>query len=123
MGERVAYPLTFMLKREGNQWASLTPELRVASCGDTAEAAREALEDAIQTYLSSMVGQGRGGEIWRPMSATEIEDFRSDPPGEVRVESYAMVLYLGPEGQEQEPRGVRAEFVPLIREAHAVASG
>jgi predicted RNase H-like HicB family nuclease len=122
MGERVAYPLTFILKREGNQWASLAPELTVASCGDTMEAAREALEDAIQAYLSFLVSQGRRDEVWRPMSGAEVEDLKNDPPGEVRVESYAMILHLGPEGQEQEPEGVRAEFVPLVRHTHAVAS-
>ena len=43
--------VTFFLKREGNQYASLCVELDVASCGRTKKDALDGLKRAIETYI------------------------------------------------------------------------
>lgn len=52
--------LTFTVQifKEGKQFVSFNPELRVASCGKTAEIARENLKDAIRGFLLSARKKG-----------------------------------------------------------------
>jgi len=108
--QRIAYPLTFLLKQEGEQWAALAPEIKVASCGSTLDDARQALEDAVETYVSYMIRAGRTSEIPRPLSQAEIDDFVNDPPGVVRFERWVMFAVLDSAGRDIDPDAT--EFVP-----------
>jgi predicted RNase H-like HicB family nuclease len=92
--ERLAFPLTFLLKREEGLWASLCVETGVASCGDSQDEAREKLQGAVAGYYAFLRGKGREEQFLRPMSPAEVEDFRTDPPGEVTVEHYTMLVTL-----------------------------
>ena len=47
------YQLTATIWREGEQYVSKCPELGVASSGDTAEEAMEALREAVELYLEN----------------------------------------------------------------------
>jgi len=49
---------TTQIFREGKQYVSFNPELRVASCGKTAEVAKENLKDAIRGFLLSAHKKG-----------------------------------------------------------------
>jgi len=109
--QRVAYPLTFLLKKEGELWASLTPEMGVASCGDNVDHAREMLKDAITGRLRYLLEAGHADQIWHPMTRAGVEDFATDPPGEVTTERYVMVVTVPAEeaGRRRRPR---VEFIP-----------
>jgi predicted RNase H-like HicB family nuclease len=113
--QRVAYPLTFLLKKEGDQWASLTPEMGVASCGDSMEHAREMLKDAIRATYRTMVKKGWTEHLWEPMTPAEVAQFESDPPGEVVRESFVMLVTAPATGEQPVTRAaIRVEFVPSI---------
>jgi len=103
--ERLLFPLGFLLKREGALWASLCPELDVASCGQTLEEARQALKDAVETYVMYMLEEGRRDEISRPASQADIEEFLTDPPGEHAYECQVLVVTIA-----GEPAAPTAEF-------------
>lgn len=66
---------TCLVKREGNQYASLCVELDVASCGPTKRAAVNGLKDAIEAYLDYMIAEGREDEIYRPVPMQELRTF------------------------------------------------
>ena len=66
---------TCLVKKEGNQYASLCIELDIASCGDTKKEAVEGLKNAIETYLEYMASENRENEIYRPVSMNELKDF------------------------------------------------
>jgi len=110
--ERVAFPLTFLLKREGDQWASLACELDVASCGDTLESARQALKDAVETYVVYMINEGRMDEVYRPVAESDIADFLTEPPGEHKEEAHILLVEFR---QAPAGRGVRVSDVLFVR--------
>jgi len=62
---------TCLVKKEGNQFASLCVELGIASCGDTRKEAIEGLKNAIEAYLEYMIYEGRENEIYRPFPIGE----------------------------------------------------
>ena len=93
--ERMAFPLTFLLKKEGEHWASLACELDVASCGDTAEEACEYLKEAVELYVSSLLEDGRASDIPRPVPQDALVEFATDPPGEMRVEYHTLLVFPG----------------------------
>jgi predicted RNase H-like HicB family nuclease len=66
---------TCLVKKEGNQYASLCVELDVASCGYTKKEAIEGLRNAVETYLEYMISEGRASEIYRPVPMRELKDF------------------------------------------------
>lgn len=66
---------TCLVKKEGNQYASLCVELDVASCGHTKKEAIEGLKNAIEAYLEYMISKGRESEIYRPVPMNELRDF------------------------------------------------
>lgn len=101
--EKIAFPLTFLLKREEDLWASLCVETGVASCGDSQAEAREKLQGAVAGYYAFLHSGGRDEQFLRPMLPAEVEDFRTDPPGEVTVEHYTMLVALV-ETHERETR-------------------
>ncbi len=103
--ERVAFPFTFLLKREGDQWASLACEVDVASCGDTQEEALEGLKEAVELYVVSMLEEGRLSEIERRVPADALAEFFGDHPEEVIVEHRTLVVALVPPSQAAESSG------------------
>ena len=66
---------TFLVKKEGNQYASLCVELDLASCGRTKKQAVEGLKNAIEAYLEYMVSENREKEIYRPVPMKDLKDF------------------------------------------------
>lgn len=66
---------TCLVKREGNQYASLCVELDIASCGHTKKGAIEGLKSAVETYLEYMISEGRENEIYRPVPMKDLRDF------------------------------------------------
>jgi predicted RNase H-like HicB family nuclease len=72
---------TCLVKKEGEQYASLCVELDVASCGGTEAEALEGLKYAIETYLEFMKDEGRENDIYRPVPMNELKDFLFPDPG------------------------------------------
>ena len=72
------FDLTCIVKKEGNQYASLCLELDVASCGNTKSEAVESLKDAIETYVQYMTEENREGEILRPVSIDALHEFLTE---------------------------------------------
>ncbi|OQX13801.1 MAG: hypothetical protein BWK80_42440 [Desulfobacteraceae bacterium IS3] len=68
-------PFTCIVKKEGNQYASLCIELDIASCGHSKKEAIEGLKNAVQTYLEYMISEGRKKEIFRPVPMSALKDF------------------------------------------------
>ena len=66
---------TCLVKKEGNQYASLCVELDIASCGHTKKKAIEGLKYAIDAYLEYMVTEKRKNEIYRPVPMEELKNF------------------------------------------------
>lgn len=66
---------TCLVKKEGNQYASLCVELDIASCGHTKQQAIEGLKNAIEAYLEYMISERRANEIYRPVPMNELRDF------------------------------------------------
>ena len=66
---------TCLVKKEGDQYASLCIELDIASCGSTKTEAVDGLKNAIETYLEYMISVNREGEIYRPVPMNELKDF------------------------------------------------
>ncbi|MEK7208179.1 MAG: hypothetical protein AAB699_01360 [Patescibacteria group bacterium] len=58
-----ALTFTAQVFREGRQYVSFNPELRVASCGKTPEHAKANLRDAIRGFLLSAYKKGTLAEI------------------------------------------------------------
>ena len=54
---------TAQIFKEGKQFVSFNPELRVASCGKTADIARENLKDAIRGFMLSAHKKGTLSDI------------------------------------------------------------
>ena len=67
--------ITCLIKKEGNQYASLCVELDVASCGKSKTDALDGLKRAIETYIEYMVAEGREKEISRPVPMDELKGF------------------------------------------------
>ena len=68
-------PFTCLLKKEGNQYASLCVELDIASCGKNKKEALEGLRDAAEAYLEYMIAENRRAEIYRPVPIDELKEF------------------------------------------------
>jgi len=66
---------TCLVKKEGNQYASLCIELDVASCGRTQTEAIEGLKNAIEAYIEYMMSENRQHEISRPVPMDELVEF------------------------------------------------
>ena len=92
--DRVAYPLTFLLKKEGDGWASLACEVDVASCGDILDEAREMLKEAVALYVTDMVESGELDRIARPVPKEGLVEFATDPPGELHLEYHTLLVSL-----------------------------
>lgn len=105
--QRVAYPLTFLLKKEGDLWASLACEVDVASCGENMEAARQNLMEAVALYVTDVLESEGPGEVARPVPEAGLIEFATDPPGAVHVEYHTLLVSL-----DVQPPAL--EFVPSL---------
>ena len=63
--------ISAVLWREGEQYVSKSPELGVASCGDSMEEALENLKEAVELYLENAKALGMLSEIRRPLQSEE----------------------------------------------------
>lgn len=65
--------LTAIIGREGDGYVALCPELDIASQGDTVEAARESLREALELFFEAAppdeVQRRLGGEVY----VTQVE--------------------------------------------------
>lgn len=68
-------PLTCLVKKEGNQYASLCVELDIASCGKNKKESLDSLRDAAEAYLEYMIAENRRDEIYRPVPIDELKEF------------------------------------------------
>ncbi len=73
--KRKLLKLTCLIKKEGEQYASLCLELDVASCGKTRGEAFAGLKSAVETYVHYLVEEGRQNEIPRPVPQEAIREF------------------------------------------------
>ena len=73
--------LTFTAQvfREGKQFVSFNPELEVASCGDTAEEAKDALRKAIRAFLRAAKEQGTLNRILEEAGFVRTKNAWRDP--------------------------------------------
>ncbi len=69
------YTFTCIVKKEGDQYASLCIELDIASCGATKEEAKQGLQNGVETYLEYMSSQGRKDDLFRPVPINAIKEF------------------------------------------------
>lgn len=67
--------LTCLVKKEGNQYASLCVELDIASCGKNKRESLDSLRDAAEAYLEYMIAENRRDEIYRPVPIDELKEF------------------------------------------------
>lgn len=67
--------LTCLIKKEGNQYASLCVELDIASCGKNKRESLDSLRDAAEAYLEYMIAENRRDEIYRPVPIDELKEF------------------------------------------------
>lgn len=67
--------LTCLIKKEGNQYASLCVELDIASCGKNKRESLDSLRDAAEAYLEYMTAENRRDEIYRPVPIDELKEF------------------------------------------------
>ena len=68
-------PLTCLIKKEGNQYASLCVELDIASCGKNKKESLDGLRDAVEAYLEYMIAENRRDEIYRPVPIDDLKEF------------------------------------------------
>lgn len=108
---KMAFPLTFLLKQEGSQWAALSPELSIASCGRTADEAREALKDAIETYVRYMIAGDRMQDMERRATSDDVEDFLAEPSGACKIEGLVLVVVVAQREGCPRPDVGTVEFV------------
>jgi predicted RNase H-like HicB family nuclease len=77
--------ITLVAVRQGDQWASLSPELGVASCGDTAEEALRMLQAAIIDVLE--FEREGGPSAGAPIAAEELQALLDSHEGDEPVAS------------------------------------
>jgi predicted RNase H-like HicB family nuclease len=65
--------LTAIIEREGNGYVSLCPELDIASQGDTIEAARKNLQEALELFFESASGQEIKDRLREEVYITQVE--------------------------------------------------
>lgn len=66
-------PFTAIIEREGDGYVALCPELDVASQGDTVEAARANLTEAIELLLESADPAELDSRLHREVFVTRLE--------------------------------------------------
>lgn len=96
--------VTFKIWREGSSFVSKCEELGVASCGDTVEAAFEAVRDATELYLNTLEEEG------------EIERVFAERGVSVRyLPAHAPAPEMPMTVRAKEPEYVRSHRFPLAQ--------
>jgi predicted RNase H-like HicB family nuclease len=72
-GERMKRQLTAIIEREGDGYVSLCPELDIASQGDTIEAARKNLQEALELFFESASEKEIKGRLREEVYITQVE--------------------------------------------------
>jgi predicted RNase H-like HicB family nuclease len=85
--------LTFRGHEEDGQYVSACEELGVASCGDTIEAAFDALEEAVALYLDVLEEDGERERVFAERGIT-IRPGEPPPPGEAEPVSVRLREYV-----------------------------
>lgn len=70
---------TAQILKEGRQYVSFNPELRVASCGNTAEKAKKNLRDAIRGFILSAHKKGTLHDILEEAGFVRQKNSWRDP--------------------------------------------
>jgi len=65
--------LTALIEREGEGYVALCPELDVASQGDTIEAARENLREALELFFESAPAEEISRRLAAEFYVTQVE--------------------------------------------------
>ena len=65
--------LTAIIEREGNGYVSLCPELDIASQGDTIEAARKNLQEALELFFEAASKEEIKDRLREEVYITQVE--------------------------------------------------
>jgi predicted RNase H-like HicB family nuclease len=65
--------LTAIIEREGNGYVSLCPELDIASQGDTIEAARDNLQEALELFFETASPEEIQHRLHGEVFVTQVE--------------------------------------------------
>jgi predicted RNase H-like HicB family nuclease len=65
--------LTAIIEREGNGYVSLCPELDIASQGDTIEAARDNLQEALELFFETAAPEEIQHRLHGEVFVTQVE--------------------------------------------------
>ena len=65
--------LTAIIEREGNGYVSLCPELDIASQGDTIEAARNNLQEALELFFEAASHEEIKDRLRQEVYITQVE--------------------------------------------------
>ncbi|MFA4903529.1 MAG: type II toxin-antitoxin system HicB family antitoxin [Desulfobaccales bacterium] len=65
--------LTAIIEREGDGYVSLCPELDIASQGDTVQAARENLREALELFFESASSEEIKSRLREEVYVTQVE--------------------------------------------------
>jgi predicted RNase H-like HicB family nuclease len=69
----VGYRFTAIVEREGDGYVSLCPELDIASQGDTVEAARDNLKEALELFFETASEEEVRGRLHEDIFVTQVE--------------------------------------------------
>ncbi|WP_373498399.1 type II toxin-antitoxin system HicB family antitoxin [Desulfococcus sp.] len=64
---------TVIIEREGNGYVSLCPELDIASQGETIEAARDNLQEALELFFETASRQEIQARLHEEVYVTQVE--------------------------------------------------
>ena len=94
--ERLVFVLGFVFKQSDDQWASICPEMNVASYGADLDEARQGLQSIVEAYVTYTLAKGRTDDILRPLKPEDLDDILSEPPppGADRYECYVLIVTL-----------------------------
>lgn len=69
----MGYRFTAIVEREGDGYVSLCPELDIASQGDTVEAARDNLKEALELFFETASEEEVRGRLHEDIFVTQVE--------------------------------------------------
>lgn len=75
---------TGLIKKYGDHYVALCPELNVASQGESLEEARKMLQDACKEYLTYIKEEKRTSEL-RPATISTIREFLTEDVEVIKV--------------------------------------
>jgi hypothetical protein len=78
--DTITLSLTFVIKREGDQYASLCLEYDIASCGATQNEAVESLWGLVRLYVEDCIQDGEIPIPQRPVPYAALQEFLKPTP-------------------------------------------